>query len=75
VIAATPTTTGGLVVPMFGPGGCIGVVALEIRHGREQEATVQAVAAMVAAQLAAAVAAWPAGSGDPTAKAPKARTA
>jgi hypothetical protein len=75
VIAATPKTSGGLVVPMFGPGGCIGVVALEIRHGREQDAGIQAVAAMVAAQLAAVVAAWPAGSGDPTAKAPKARTA
>jgi hypothetical protein len=75
VIAATPTTSGGLVVPMFGPGGCIGVFALEIRHGREQDAGVQAVAAMVAAQLAAAVAAWPAGSGDPTTKAPKVRTA
>jgi len=75
VIAATSKTSGGLVVPMFGPGGCMGVVALEIRHGREQDAGVQAVAALVAAQLAAAVAAWPAGSGDPTAKAHRARTA
>jgi hypothetical protein len=74
VIAATPQTSGGLVVPMPGPHGCVGVLALEIRHGREQDGAIQAVATMVAAQLATAVAAWPAASGDP-ANAPKARTA
>jgi GAF domain-containing protein len=59
---------------MFSPQGCIGVLALEIRHGREQDPVVQAVAAMVAAQLAAAVAAWPAASGATAAK-HEARTA
>ena len=74
VIAATPQTSGGLVVPMLGPHGCVGVLALEIRPGREHDGAIQAVATMVAAQLATAVAAWPAASGDP-ANAPKARTA
>jgi hypothetical protein len=72
-MAATPTTSGALVVPLFAPHGCIGVLALEIRHGREQHSAVQAVAAMVAAQLAAVVSAWPGASGDP-ANTPEART-
>jgi hypothetical protein len=67
-IAGSATRPGGLVAPMFGPDGCIGVLALEVRHGREQDPDVQAVASMVAAQLATVVAAWPAGSGAPTAK-------
>ncbi|OFW01401.1 MAG: hypothetical protein A3I61_18205 [Acidobacteria bacterium RIFCSPLOWO2_02_FULL_68_18] len=76
VVAGDGTTSGGLVAPMFGPSGCIGVLALEIRHGREQEPAAQAVAAMVAAQLATAVAAWPAASVPPAGvKEPAARTA
>lgn len=75
VIGSDPQTPGAVVAPMFGPGGCIGVVALEIRRGREQDPAVQAVAALVAAQLATAVAAWPAASGAPTAREPEARTA
>jgi len=75
VIGGDAQTPGALVAPMFGPGGCIGVLALEIRRGREQDPAVQAVAAMVTAQLATAVAAWPAASGAPAARAPEARTA
>lgn len=71
VIAGTPKTSGALVVPMFGPGGCIGMLALEIRRGREQDPGIQAVAGMVAAQLATAVAAWPAASGAPAPKTSK----
>jgi len=70
-----PNTAGALAAPMFAPHGCIGVLALEIRHGREHDPAVQAVAAMVAAQLATAVAAWPAASGAPAAAAAEARTA
>jgi GAF domain-containing protein len=65
VIAGEGKTPGALVAPMFGPAGCSGILALEIRHGREQDSDVQAVAAMVAAQLATAVAAWPAASVAP----------
>lgn len=75
VVAGDAQTPGALVAPMFGPGGCIGVLAFEVRHGREQDPAVQAVAAMVAAQLATAVAAWPAASAAPAAKEPEARTA
>ncbi|MBI3050235.1 MAG: hypothetical protein HYY76_18215 [Acidobacteria bacterium] len=76
VIAGDPKMPGGLVAPMFGPDGCIGVLALEIRHGREQDPAVQAVATMVTAQLATAVAAWPAASVPPAAaKEPEARSA
>ena len=62
VVPAQGSAPGGLVAPMFGPGGCIGVLALEIRPGHEQDPAAQAVTAMVAAQLATAVAAWPAAS-------------
>ena len=75
VVAGDAQTPGALVAPMFGPAGCIGVLAFEVRHGREQDPAVQAVAAMVAAQLATAVAAWPAASAAPAAKEPEARTA
>lgn len=53
---------GAIVAPMFGPDTCIGVLAIEVRHGREQDASVRAIAAMIAAQLATAVSAWPAAS-------------
>lgn len=72
VVAAEGVAPGGLVAPLFGPGGCMGVLALEIRHGHEQDPAVQAVTAMVAAQLATVVAAWPAAS---LTQAPEARTA
>jgi hypothetical protein len=62
VTPADAQTPGALAAPMFGPNGCAGVLALEIRLGREQDPAVQAVAAMVAAQLATIVAAWPATS-------------
>ena len=62
VMTGSAKASGALVVPMFAPDGCIGVLALEIRRGRERDAGVQAVATVVAAQLATAVAAWPAAS-------------
>jgi len=73
-IAGESNTPGALAAPMFAPASCIGVLALEIRDGREQDPAVQAVAAMVAAQLATAVAAWPAASDAPASEA-EARTA
>ena len=50
---------GAVVAPMFGPDGCVGVLAAEIRHGRENDADTRAVTAMIAAQLATVVAGWP----------------
>jgi hypothetical protein len=43
---------GAVVVPMLTPGGCVGVLALELRHGGEQRDSVRALATIFAAQLA-----------------------
>jgi hypothetical protein len=43
---------GAVVVPMLTPGGCVGVLALELRHGGEQRDAVRALATIFAAQLA-----------------------
>jgi hypothetical protein len=47
---------GAIVAPIVAPGGCVGAVAAEIRHGAEASPSVQAVATIVAAQLASLVA-------------------
>jgi hypothetical protein len=73
-VAASATGPAGLVAPMFGPAGCFGVLAIE--RGGEPDSTVQAVAGIIAAQVATAVSAWPAASSpDPSAKERSARTA
>jgi transcriptional regulator with XRE-family HTH domain len=43
--------TGAVVVPSMGPSGCVGVLAVEVRHGREQHEAVRAFAIILAAQL------------------------
>jgi hypothetical protein len=43
---------GALVLPLIVPGGCAGVLAIELRDGREQAKTVRAVATIFAALLA-----------------------
>lgn len=53
---------GALAAPMFGPDRCVGVLAVEVGVGQEGDATRRAVATMFAAQLAAALAGWPAAS-------------
>lgn len=61
-VAAEGDGQGAIVAPMFGPDGCIGVLAFEVRHGVDRSMSARAVAAMIAAQLATAVSAWPAAS-------------
>jgi hypothetical protein len=61
-VAGGPDWNGAIVAPLFGPDGCIGVLAAEVRHGREADGPTRAVTTMIAAQLAAIVAAWPAPS-------------
>lgn len=56
-------SNGAVVAPLLGPDHCIGVLAAEIRHGREGNVGTRAVTAMIAAQLATVVAAWPAAGG------------
>jgi hypothetical protein len=60
VVAGDMMSNGAIVAPMFGPEGCVGVLAAEVLHGREQDADTQAVTLIVAAQLATIVGAWPA---------------
>ena len=61
VPAAKTGGQGAIVTPLFGLHSCIGVLSAELRQG-EENPEVQAVAAIIAAQLATVVPAWPAGS-------------
>src|SRR5262245_9883470 len=58
-VPADAASHGAIAVPLSGVNGCVGVFAAELRDGREQSAATQAVAAVIAAQLAAIVPAWP----------------
>jgi hypothetical protein len=55
---------GAVVAPLMAPGGCLGVLAAEFRHGGEGSEAVRAVLSIFAAQLSAIVAAPPAASSD-----------
>jgi len=52
VVKTNGMSPGAIVVPLLTPDGCIGVVAAEVRHGREASETSRAVARILAAQLA-----------------------
>ena len=61
VVGATGAAgNGALVAPLLGLHACLGVLAAEVRHGAECNPATQAVATMIAAQLATVVPAWPA---------------
>jgi hypothetical protein len=62
VVAGDDGVQGALVAPMLGPERCVGVLAVELPHGREGNPVTKAVTTMLAAQLAAALAGWPAAS-------------
>ena len=57
-VAGDVMSNGAIVAPMFGPDTCIGVVAAEVRHGREEDGATRAVTMMVAAQLATVFSTW-----------------
>jgi hypothetical protein len=65
IVAADTMSNGAIVAPMIGPGGCIGVLAAEVRRGREIDPAVQATTSIIAAQLATVLAAWPQASAEP----------
>jgi hypothetical protein len=48
--------SGAIVTPINAASGCVGAMAAEIRHGAEMSPSVQAVASIIAAQLATLVA-------------------
>jgi hypothetical protein len=59
-VGADDSSLGAIVAPMFGPSGCIGVLAAEVPKGRDTDAATCAVTAILASQLAGILAAWPA---------------
>lgn len=58
-VPADDTGYGAIVAPMAGPSGCLGVLAAEVRGGREGDAAVQSVALILASQLASVLGPWP----------------
>ena len=52
VVEGSDSASGGVAVPLMTPGGCGGVLALEVPNGREQIGAVRAVITIFAAQLA-----------------------
>jgi len=51
VVDGADGETGAIAVPLLGPDGSVGVLALEVRHGDERNAALHAVALIVAAQF------------------------
>jgi hypothetical protein len=72
IVSSHGADPGALVAPMLGPDRCIGVLAVETV--REDDPAARAVTSLLAAQLAAALAGWPAASVAPV-PAPLERTA
>ena len=54
-VDADAISNGAIAVPLVTAGGCVGVMAAEVRHGGEKEDSKLAAAAIVAAQLATLV--------------------
>jgi len=51
VVDGAAGETGAIAVPLLGPDGCVGVLALEVRHGDERNDVLHAIASIVAAQF------------------------
>jgi hypothetical protein len=62
VVSGDHGARGALAAPMLGPDRCIGVLAVETAAGQDTDTATRAVTMMFAAQLAAALAGWPAAS-------------
>jgi hypothetical protein len=54
-VAADGGSNGEILAPLIGPGGCNGVLAVELRSGRETEPLSRALVVMIAAQLSSVV--------------------
>jgi hypothetical protein len=54
-VHADSVSNGAIAAPLVTPGGCVGVMAAEVRHGGERHDSKLATAAIVAAQLATLV--------------------
>lgn len=62
VVSGDRNERSALAAPMLGPERCIGVLAVEVGVGQDVDAAKRAVTTLITAQLAAALAAWPAAS-------------
>jgi transcriptional regulator with XRE-family HTH domain len=51
VVDGADGETGAITVPLIGADGCVGVLALEVRHGDERNSILHAIASIVAAQF------------------------
>jgi hypothetical protein len=69
VVKGDVLTNGAIVAPLVTPGGCVGVMAAEVRNEREQTEEVRALAAIVAAQLATLIGISPPAAARPQARA------
>ena len=52
VVNGRERSCGALAIPILAPGGCVGVLAIELRCGCEQETSTRALATILAAQMA-----------------------
>jgi hypothetical protein len=55
-VNADAVSNGAIAAPLVGAGGCVGVMAAEVRHRGEHDDAVVAAAAIIAAQLATLIA-------------------
>ncbi len=55
VVNGSERASGALTVPLLTPDGASGVLAVELRHGREQRESVRALVTIFAAQLATVI--------------------
>jgi hypothetical protein len=62
VVSGDRNERSALAAPMLGPERCIGVLAVEVGVAQEVDAAKRAVTTLIAAQLTAALAGWPAAS-------------
>jgi hypothetical protein len=56
VVRTNGMSPGAIVVPILTASGCVGVMAAEVRHGREASESARALARIIAAQLATIIA-------------------
>lgn len=56
IVKTNGMSNGAIAVPLLAPQGCIGVIAAEVRHGREGSEIMRQIARLVAAQLSTLVA-------------------
>jgi hypothetical protein len=59
VVKADASGSAAVVVPLISASGCHGVLAMEVRPGREERTETVALATLLAAQLSTLVSSWP----------------